>query len=252
MYLPGGLSSMYLVGRFGVVILAVGLVLASTGGITEDNPEAMITFSFYNADESVIENAHPVLTDYNYTADVFIATSTIGEEERLTPEDIEALYESGWGIGSHGVSYQELTEADPNTLSTEISRSKQTLEEIVPEVSQFAAPYGEVDQEVIDAIAEYYQVNLIKKEESAINEMPFAEKQIYNLQTLDLEELSLAEAKEKIEQVEEKEWLIISLEGVGPDHNWSQEDFQKLVDYVNNQDFQGIDRNNLASQEMDI
>ncbi|MGM0420696.1 MAG: polysaccharide deacetylase family protein [Bacillota bacterium] len=252
MYLPGGLSSVYLVGRFGVVILAVGLVLASTGGITEENPGAMLTFSFYNADESVIENAHPVLTEYNYTADVFIATSTIGEEEGLTPEDIEALYKAGWGIGSHGVSYRDLTEADPDTISTELTSSKRYLEEIVPEVSQFAAPHGEVDQDIINDISKHYQANLIRKEEEAVNELPFADEQIYNLQTLDIEELTLAEAKEKIGQVGENEWLVISLEGVGADHNWSQEDFTRLIEYVNEQDFEGVDRNNLASQELDI
>lgn len=252
MYLPGGLSSAYLVGRFGVVILAVGLVLASTGGITEENPEAMITFSFYNADESVMEYAHPVLTEYNYQADVFIATSTIGTEEGLEPEDIKTLYQAGWGIGSHGVSYQDLTEADPDTLSPELTRSKQTLEEIVPEVSLFAVPQGEPDQDIINAISQHYQATLIRKEEAAGNELPFAEEQIYNLQALEVDALTLAEAKERIDQLGENEWLVISLEGVGPDHSWSQEEFRRLVEYVNEQDFAGVDRNNIASQKLDI
>ena len=243
MYIPSGLSSLYVMGRFGVVILAVGLVFAMGGGSAE-SPDAMITFAFYEGDISVIENVYPILNLHDYKGDVYIATDMIGDTGKLTEEDLISLFEAGWGIGSHGLTYQDLTNLNEEDILYQLTESKNILTEIVPEVNSFYIPYDSFNNNTLDLISQKYSAAISSYGNSA-NDLPLREGDQYRINALNFNDLDLDEAKLIIDNLENDQWLIIALEGIGNNHNWSENEFTELVNYINNNGFSGLNNSRI-------
>ena len=240
MYIPSGLSSLYLMGRFAVVILIVGLVLAM-GGSGADMPEQMVTFAFTDGDISVIETAHPILSRYDYRGDVYVATNSIGSPGKLTEEDLLDLYEAGWGVGSHGLVYQDLALLSDEEVLEQLQESKQILSEIVPEVYGFYLTHDNYTNHTLDLIAEVYPATVISYWK-AVNEIPMNAGDQHRVMALDINNLALNGVKAIINLMEEDQWIMLSLTGVGRNHNWSEEDFTELVDYIAEKDFVAVNR----------
>ncbi|MGM0421071.1 MAG: polysaccharide deacetylase family protein [Bacillota bacterium] len=246
MYLPSGLSSLYLVGRFGVVILAVGLALTLGGAEGVDTPEAMISFAFNNGDSSVIESARPILNQHDFKGDVYVATDQIGQPGKLSEDDLLALYEDGWGIGSNGVTYQDLTKLNETDLRYELTESKSRLTQIIPEVYGFSVPFGRYTRETLTSISEVYPAT-VTSFWSPHNDLPMSNGDQNNIMALDINDLSLANVKAIINLMEENQWIVFSLDGLDGNHNWTGEDFAKLADHIASREFVGINTTNRQS-----
>lgn len=72
----------------------------------------------------------------------------------VTDEELKALAESGvFEIGSHTLTHADLTRSDESSLSTELTRSRATLEDIIgTPVRGFAYPYGAFAERLIPAV----------------------------------------------------------------------------------------------------
>jgi peptidoglycan/xylan/chitin deacetylase (PgdA/CDA1 family) len=131
-----------------------------------------LAITFDDAFESVKRHALPVLADLRAPATVFAPThfmsglpslswSGIDQWQQgraapeLTPmgwEDLRALAELGWEIGSHTRTHPHLTELDDAELARELVESREECErELRRECTSIAYPYGDVDERVVAA-----------------------------------------------------------------------------------------------------
>jgi len=120
------------------------------------------TVSFDDAHVSVRDHAAPVLRELGVTATLFVPTAYVGSsEEFLSWDDLCALSESGWTIGSHSAShvrmarreYDEDEAAHRRRLSGECERSRDLIARRLGSVpSLFAYPYGEESALVRDVV----------------------------------------------------------------------------------------------------
>lgn len=240
MYIPSGISGLYLVGRFGVVILAVGLAISLVGGEAPEGPDGLITFSFNNADKSVIDSAWPILNQYDYTANIYVAVDEIGKGDKLSTEDLKFLYERGWEIGASGLSYSNLTELEEDKLAEELAESKRILQEIIPDDAGFVVASGMFNNKVLEKITDYYYANVVIDNETDdnidkkrwVNSIPMEKGNFHQIKALNVQSLTVGRVINLIDQVGKGEWLILSFDGVGSNSSWTEEDFSYLVEYI--------------------
>ncbi len=96
-----------------------------------------------------------ILSEYGFTATLFLSTSFIGKaydqkdfdfvkhDRQLTWQEIKVLAQNGWSIQSHGYKHVRLNSLDKETLAKELTLSKQLIEQnLGTEVDEFAFPYG--------------------------------------------------------------------------------------------------------------
>jgi peptidoglycan/xylan/chitin deacetylase (PgdA/CDA1 family) len=133
-----------------------------------------VVVTFDDAYRSVIALARPILDRHGIPATVFAPTDYIGVdaplrwpgidrwlggpyERELLPmswEELGALAQAGWEIGSHTGSHPRLTQLDDARLDDELTRSKAACEErLGTRCSSLAYPYGDVDERVVAATA---------------------------------------------------------------------------------------------------
>lgn len=134
-----------------------------------------LAVTFDDAYRSVLELAFPVLERLDLPGTVFVPTRFAGCEEPMTwpgingwldgphehelyPLDWEqlgALIEAGWEVGSHTASHPKLTELDDESLATELGESKATCEDALgAPCTSIAYPYGDVGARVVQATRE--------------------------------------------------------------------------------------------------
>jgi peptidoglycan/xylan/chitin deacetylase (PgdA/CDA1 family) len=131
-----------------------------------------VAVTFDDAHRSVLELARPVLDEVGFPATVFVPTDYAGTgapmawegydrwlgtehepELRCLPwDDLLALQESGWEIGSHTCSHPHLTRLTDEELERELVESRHVCEARTgrPCVS-FAYPYSDHDDRTVEA-----------------------------------------------------------------------------------------------------
>ena len=207
-------------------------------------PSSMITFTFDDGCLSTYTRAFPILEKYSYPATAFIITSAVGEPGYMTIEQILDLVNNGWEIGSHTVSHADLTQLSDGQLSYELLESKQYLESFGLKVENFSSPYGNYDERVIKAVAQYYVSHRITWP-AGLNDLPLKDSEDrYHLKSV------LVEAKTTVEEVkqwiirakEEGKWLILLFHHIDKsgDYNWSSENLEEVVRFAYEEDFKGV------------
>lgn len=111
----------------------------------------LITF-----DDGYVDNytaAFPILDKYGFTATVFMITSYINADGYMSWQQLKELTAKGWEIESHTANHPYLTKVNTSTLLSELSSSKALLEkELGRSVKFFAYPYGELNDNVVQAL----------------------------------------------------------------------------------------------------
>ena len=127
--------------------------------------------TFDDAYRSVAELAEPILSDLGLPGTVFAPTALIGaegpmewpgidgwlgglDEAELTPmgwDELSALSERGWEVGSHTRTHPWLTQIDDTALSEELEASRRECEAHLGRCETLAYPYGDHDQRVVEA-----------------------------------------------------------------------------------------------------
>jgi peptidoglycan/xylan/chitin deacetylase (PgdA/CDA1 family) len=134
-----------------------------------------LAITFDDAYRSVLELARPILDRLGAPATVFVTTDYPGraepmawpgidqwlggpheaELEYMSWEDLCALADAGWEVGSHTRSHPHLTQIDDGALAEELAGSRAACEaEIGRPCPSIAYPYGDVDARVRAAAAE--------------------------------------------------------------------------------------------------
>lgn len=111
----------------------------------------MITFDdgYYD----VINQAYPIMKQYNFVGVVGLILAKIDESDYLFWADIRALQKSGWEIASHTWHHPNLSLLDETLLPREIHQSKEDLEKwFHTKVHIFIYPKGRYRYRTLDEI----------------------------------------------------------------------------------------------------
>lgn len=131
-------------------------------------PSKPVVLTFDDGYEDNFQNLLPLLKEFKMKAVVYALgdrkhktnfwDTAHGEPEAplLTGEQIKEMAESGLvEIGAHSLSHRKLTELPIVEMKREIGESKKKLEELTDgKVYSFAYPYGDLNQEVKEAVRE--------------------------------------------------------------------------------------------------
>ena len=121
-------------------------------------PRIVVTFD--DGYRSVWKRAVPVLRRLGVVATMFVTTEFVGrtvgvasyhqvDSTGLTWDDLRALADEGWEIGSHTVTHRRLTDLEAEEVRIEVCESKARIEaELGRRCSSFAYPWGLVDEHV--------------------------------------------------------------------------------------------------------
>jgi peptidoglycan/xylan/chitin deacetylase (PgdA/CDA1 family) len=103
----------------------------------------MVTFTFDDGVENTYTKALPILTQNGFTATVGVISSKVNADGYLADMQLRGLKNAGWEIASHSASHLNLTQLDTRHVRSELSESKNVLNEILGRgsVSNFIAPY---------------------------------------------------------------------------------------------------------------
>jgi peptidoglycan/xylan/chitin deacetylase (PgdA/CDA1 family)/GT2 family glycosyltransferase len=135
-------------------------------------PGRLLVVTFDDAYRSVLELARPLLDRLGVPATVFAATAWVGrraewpgvdrwahtphaaELDTMDWDELAALGEAGWEVGSHSRTHPRLTRLGDAELAEELGGSRAELAERLgaPPLS-VAYPYGDVDERVAAAAA---------------------------------------------------------------------------------------------------
>ena len=101
-----------------------------------------------------MRNAAPVLRQYHWPAELDLVSGALylGDDPpaaSLTPEMVQGLLDSGWGLESHSASHLDLTRLWGKKLRRELVDSRARLEELFDvQVDFFCFPGGIYDKRV--------------------------------------------------------------------------------------------------------
>lgn len=109
-------------------------------------------------------HAYPILSDYGFTATVFLPTEFIGTARKqfngtpcMTWSEVRELHANGITFGSHTVTHPQLRELPRGKIDHELRQSKETIEQkLGTKIQSFAYPFAfpETDAEFRALLAE--------------------------------------------------------------------------------------------------
>jgi len=110
----------------------------------------IISISFDDFPQSVMENALPLLNQQDWKATFYVAAGLEGTTNHLgrhfEASDITTLLEQNHEIGCHTYNHVNIIEISDNVIDKEIKDNAQALEALnVPPLQSFAYPYGETN-----------------------------------------------------------------------------------------------------------
>jgi len=117
-------------------------------------PGRPIILTFDDGSETVYNAALPIMQKYGFTGTAFIVYNYIGAGFYMNADQIKALHDSGWEIGSHSLSHVNLRQR-PGKQEDEITSSKIRLESLLGfSIPVFAYPFGANDASSLRLVRE--------------------------------------------------------------------------------------------------
>ncbi|MFZ3074351.1 MAG: polysaccharide deacetylase family protein [Minisyncoccales bacterium] len=231
----------------GAVKARVYQALAAPGYLQTDNysfsvleetafSRGMVSITFDDGFANVYNNALPILDQYGFKTTQYIVSGAIGSQTKLdlptmTRSQIAAMCAAGHEIGSHTVTHPRLTSLNAKKLNSELSSSKNALNAICAPVSSLAIPYGDYNDNVINAAKKYY--GSVRTSDGGENTLigfdPHRIKTQYVMDTTTIDEIETWLAR----AAANKSWLVLLYHNVGSEYNYGYtaavEDFDRQM-----------------------
>lgn len=119
-------------------------------------PKKPIVITFDDGWKSQYQNALPILKKYNIPATFYIYTGVTGSPKYMNWDELRVLVSFNMEIGSHTKNHPKLTKLQNFKLKEELKESKNILEnKLNIKVTDFAYPYGDYNNSVIQALKDY-------------------------------------------------------------------------------------------------
>jgi peptidoglycan/xylan/chitin deacetylase (PgdA/CDA1 family) len=128
--------------------------------VTVSGYQCLMTLTFDDGLASVYERALPILDSAGVTGTAYIVVNWIGRgPDYMTWEEVGALQDAGWDIGSHSMNHFRLSELSEEKVDAELRLSRDELRLRGFPAKNFALPYGAGNAKVNAAVMEYYCSN---------------------------------------------------------------------------------------------
>jgi len=116
-------------------------------------PAHPVALTFDDGYQDFWTDALPVLAAHGFVATAYIVTGFLGQPGYLTADEVTAVAQLGYEVGSHTVSHVDLTAAPPPRLHAELADSRQRLEQLAQgPVLDFCYPSGRYNATVVAAV----------------------------------------------------------------------------------------------------
>ncbi len=195
-------------------------LLATNGFLTTDDyafapyvptgfNRGLVTVTLDDGWSNQYTNARPILTRYGLPATFYIISGELTNQPYyMTGNELRTLATSGHEIASHTVTHTDLTTLTSSQLTTELSQSQTTLQNLLGmPVPNFAYPYGAYNANTITAASRYYQ-------SQRTTDTGFNSKDNFNARGLKVQNIyrttTVAEVQGWVNQaMRDKTWLIL-------------------------------------------
>lgn len=146
----------------GFTFLDAGSLRNLAGGMPLPEKALLITFDDGYADN--YNYAYPILKEEQAPGAFFVVSSTIGNDNRMTADQLREMQANGMQIGSHTVNHEILTGMNKEEIDFELRESRKALEKILGKpVFALAYPAGKVNEAVLDSAKKYYEMAFVAK-----------------------------------------------------------------------------------------
>lgn len=131
----------------------------------EEGARVLFTFDFITRD--VYEVAFPAMREHDLTGCVSVPTDRVGEEGRLTADELAELDEAGWEIASASNDIDSLYGLSADVQRARVERGLGALDEMgFGEPRAFAYPRGELDATTQQVVSEYHDLGFLSFRDS--------------------------------------------------------------------------------------
>jgi peptidoglycan/xylan/chitin deacetylase (PgdA/CDA1 family) len=108
-----------------------------------ESPTRGVGITFDDGCETDVLNAAPLLLDQGFSATFFVVTNWVGRRGYVGASQLRELSAIGFEIGAHSRSHPFLPDLDPVSMTTEIARCKDDLEQwLGHRIDHFSCPGG--------------------------------------------------------------------------------------------------------------
>jgi peptidoglycan/xylan/chitin deacetylase (PgdA/CDA1 family) len=179
---------------------------------------ALVSLTFDDAWASVYNNALPILQQYGFHSTQYLLTGNTADPAYMSVSMMQALKNAGEEIASHTVDHQDLTTLTATQQQQELSNSKTSLQTWTgATVTDFASPYGSIDNNVLTQIKKYYASH-----RGVVS--GFNSKNYFNVWDIKVQDVtsstSLAQIQSWVAQAQAtKTWLVLVYHQVSTDPN---------------------------------
>ncbi|MDB5184711.1 MAG: hypothetical protein JWN38_519 [Candidatus Saccharibacteria bacterium] len=239
----------------GAVSAVAYQTLAAVGTLTVDDFDLepyvaagfnapLVSITFDDSIASQYNNALPVLNQDGFKATFYVISGYLNLCDPdvssicyMTSQNVKDLYAQGMEIGSHTVDHPHLTQLTAAQVASELADSKTALQNLIGStITDFAAPYGEVNAAVTSQIQSNYGSQ--RGVEIGYNDKDNFDK--YNLLVQDINSsTTVAQVKSYIDQAKASNtWLILMYHDINvddttdPGYNTTPTDFATEMAYL--------------------
>jgi peptidoglycan/xylan/chitin deacetylase (PgdA/CDA1 family) len=145
------------------VIYAVGYLVTDDFSLTPYTPaqfnRGIVTLTFDDGFASQYTNGLPKLQKYGLNATMYLCPGLLDTPDYMTLTQAKAFQARGDQIASHTVDHPHLTTLTAAQVTQELQQSQIMLQNQfgIASVPDFATPYGEYNQAVLDQIKTFYR-----------------------------------------------------------------------------------------------
>jgi peptidoglycan/xylan/chitin deacetylase (PgdA/CDA1 family) len=92
-----------------------------------------VVLTFDDGEDSVTRVALPMMRELGMVGTLFVTTAWIGTEGFVGEDDLRALRDAGWSMGTHGVTHRYLSDLSDMQVREELVQSRDTMTRILGE-----------------------------------------------------------------------------------------------------------------------
>ena len=125
-----------------------------------NNNSKLVILNFDDGFQNQYTYAKPILDSYGFKASFFVVCNYAGKPDRMSWQEITALYHEGYDVESHSMNHNHMNQMTPDELNYEIGQSKQCLADHGINATIFAYPFdiGWDDPTIVNIVSKYYNL----------------------------------------------------------------------------------------------
>lgn len=144
----------------GYTFLDVSNLRKTAAGSSLPEKALLITFDDGYADN--YNYAYPILREEQVPATFFVVSGTVGNNNRMTADQLREMQANGMQIGSHTVNHEPLVAMNTKEIDFELRASREALEKLLGKpVYALSYPTGKVNEAVLDKAKKYYEIGFL-------------------------------------------------------------------------------------------